>query len=98
MEPREYLLFLDDLRHQKLTFFRFVKKRCFAAVGRWGLVGGPASSVTMGIIIVIDQLSNNGRNMWNDFLKIATGLCLEDVRHEIRSVLREQVTNFLCAK
>jgi hypothetical protein len=31
MEPREYLLFFDDLRHQKLTFFRFVKKRYFAA-------------------------------------------------------------------
>ena len=42
----------------KLRFFltfqaRFQsKKRCFAAVGRWGLAGGPASSVTMGIIIV----------------------------------------------
>ena len=44
-------------------FFKFQarfqsKKRCFAAVGRWGLAGGPASSVTMGIIIVIDQLSS----------------------------------------
>ena len=42
------------------------KKRCFAAVGRWGLAGGPASSVTMGIIIVIDQLCNNGKNIWNN--------------------------------
>ena len=43
-------------------FFKFQarfqsKKRCFAAVGRWGLAGGPASSVTMGIVIVIDQVA-----------------------------------------
>ena len=28
---------------------------------------GNPSSLIMGIIIVIDQSSNNGRNIWNDF-------------------------------
>ena len=32
----------------------------------WGLAAVPASSVIMGMIIVIDQSCNNGKNIWNN--------------------------------
>ena len=56
----------------KFCIFRlgFSKKEvCFAAVylsTSWGVAAVPACSVIMGIIIVIDQSCNNGKNIWNN--------------------------------